>query len=320
MKYLTDVELELENLASKILKGMVVPTNYINIHTYFCQLELLNVSEEISLLLHTLQKKLVTDMGLLKESQLEKYFYGQNPEIIEILSSLKLEVDMWEPKYKQALLEKEDELVNDLADKMQGQDFVGMGEAINRIQTRKQELENIQQTKIQLQKFQGVVDFLIPLYGSSIKKLSKKTKNPSLNKEYQLYIQDMLSHIDQYAGNAQLAFVLGRSIKSIQELFPKTVILDPYTTEISENLLKVLTNPEDFYSDCKTNRILSNSEGTTFQYCYPAFYEIYLNIYLEDFEKMDYQDQITFRKCFSLIADNSQLLQLANTYIKLGYT
>lgn len=320
MKYLGNLELELENLSSNIIKGIVYPVDYIDIVTYFSKIELVEISNEITEILDELMKKLKAPSGLMKTSQLESYFYGKNPELLALLVDLGAQVKMWIPLYMDAFEQKGTSIVEDLAANMEGQDFVGMGDAINATAGRQQELDNIHLTKVDLQRLIGVVQYLIPFYGSSLGKLQKKTIKPSLDVKYQLRIQDMVSNIEIYAGNMELAIVLGRVIQTMQAAFPKTTILDPYATQISENILKVLSHPEDYYTDCKMDRVLNDTVANVFQFCYPEFYQIYLNMYLDDYNKMDYEKQSIFRKCFAIPEDNSLLLALTKTYIQLGYT
>jgi len=81
------------------------------------------------------------------------------------------------------------------------------------------------------------------------------------------------------------------------------------------NLFKVLCNPEEYYSYCRQELIISKSEGAAFREAYPEFYKMFSEIYIDKFHEMNYQEQINFQKCFDLVQDNSQLLQLCTPVI-----
>ncbi len=244
MKYIADVELDQEYLASKILTGLIYPKEYIDIRNYLCKLELVDISIELDEMLTKLQKDVVTPFGLLDDKEIEKYYYGKNPELFSLLDAINSSINAWIPTYTSALIEKEHKVIEELSEDLQGQDFVGMGEAINSVQFKKQEIDNIAQTKKQLQIFEGLINALLPLYGSNQQKLPTKKVKIHADPSYQLFLQDINSNIDQVAGNMDMAIVLGRLIKSIVPVIPKDS-LDPYRLSEADNLLDTLTNPKD---------------------------------------------------------------------------
>lgn len=321
MNYLADLQLDLELLASKMISGMIFPTDYINIRTNFCKLEMLkDISDEVTNDLNKLQEIMKTNFGNLEDDEVQKFFEGKHPKVLKLLNKIKKDVDEWIPVYGEALIEKGAQNLLDLEEDMSGQDFVGMAEAINSNIYKVQELDNIRVTEIQLKVFKGILDALIPLYGTSLGKIPNVHITPSLGKKYQLFINDLLMNADVVAGNLEMAIVLGKVLQSIQKIFPQEVVLDPYKTQVHENLLKILTHPKNYYKECKNNSILNDTIPFLFSNSYSAIFQKFMSIYLDSFDKMDYTEQTVFRKCFILPPDNTKLLSLSNQYIKLGYT
>jgi hypothetical protein len=113
--------------------------------------------------------------------------------------------------------------------------------------------------------------------------------------------------------------VVSKGLDAIISSTPKDD-LDPYLTDVCNNVIEVLVDPKSFYNMCKRDAIISSSVGQMFGHCYPEFYGKYLDMYMDDYDSFDQQESIDFRKCFALDADDSELTALCSQYVKLGFT
>lgn len=319
MNTIGNEELEMEYLASKIISGILLPSDYVDLCSYISRIPIIEGSEKLLVLLDELKSEVISSLGLLKDVEINKYYYGENKEVLKLISSLLKETKSLIPVYEQAQLDKMDLEVSKLKSGMQGQSYVDMGDAINAASAESDEINRISLDTQQLKISKNLLESIISLYGVSLSKLPNKSMDTKITTKYKLFLLNLTNNLDKVTSNILLSSVMGRLIDSISVSIPKDN-LDPFKLEISNNLLETLSNPKDYYKDCKTNVIVSSDVGSLFRHCYPEFSDKFLNMYLEDYDNMEYQDQINFRKCFAIPADDSQLLQLTNTYIKMSYT
>lgn len=320
MDTLCNLELDLEYLTSQIVSGVYFPKDYVTIRTGLSKIKTIDVSNEIDLIQAGIQKIIISSFGTLKDKEIEKFYLGKQPELLDLLSALQRETSAWSPKFEEALVAKFEEAMVEMEQNMQGQDSVGMGEAIAIASNAKTELDFYRETHKKLLTNSILIEKIISLYGISSIKVPKKKIKVNLDKQYQQYINELLFEFDQLFDNLELSVVLGRALGTIQSLFPKQPPLDPLITDQANNILDILSSPQDFYTDCETESIATDTVGKTFGFCYPEYYHKYMEIYLEKYDKMDFQDQINFKKSFGVNENYSDLLMLTNAYIKISYT
>lgn len=320
---LGDIELESEYLVCQIIRGDIYPSEYVDVRLQFSSLEMVEIPGEIPVLLQQLKKMIITPFGIIDDKDVNKFSEGKHPKLLELVMLLKEEVEKTIPIYKQAFQDKYDDMQRELENNMHGQDIIGEAEAIKVTMGEKPFIDYLTETNLSLMKLSTNLEYIINDYGSFKIKLKKPKIKVGLNPDYMMYIKNIQLHPELVTDSSILAICLGRTIDAINRALPNIGlhdILDPFKKQESECILEVLTYPKDFYSKCENEEIVSGGVGTEFGGCYPAYYKKFILMYLEDFDKMDYQKQINFRKCFGIPEDNSQLLQLTSKYINLSYT
>jgi hypothetical protein len=220
---------------------------------------------------------------------------------------------------QQGIQLKEIQHIQDVEFLMQSStDFVDMGDKLAQVSRKNDNLEVVRENMIKLLKLNFSMESLLQMYGTEPQNFPK-TKDLTNNSKYLMYLIELQNHMDELVGDPIVAMKLGMALDSLGQVRPQDT-LDPYKQDLFMNLIELLANPKDFYKDCKTEKIIGQVPGMLFSSVYPEFQEKFMEMYLEDYEDMTFQEQINFRNCFGIPADNSELLQLTNTYIKMSYT
>lgn len=311
--------LECEYITSKLMAGIMWPDLYTNLRSDLAGLEFIDASETLTITLKALQKKIVTKFGLLDDKESLDYFYGKNPEVMFLVKVVQEEVDNLIDLYGIAVAQKYDEIGSKIEASASTMNFRDLGDAVNQTSGDVDHMHQLDQTQLQLRKSVGVLREIENAYGASLGKVSTKAiVKPGLTTDYKLFLQQFSTNVGEVASNARLGFTLGRTFDALFSLMPKDD-LDPYLIDVFNNFLSVVIDPKSYYSKCERDEIVSSSVGQMFNHCYPEFYFKYQDMYMDDFEKMDYQDQIEFRKSFGLDENNSQLTSLCSQYVSLGF-
>ena len=269
----------------------------------------LDTSEFIPL---TYPEKLIDNIGLLKDNIIESFYLGKDDSLLVSFMILEAEVSMLVPIYIDKIREVLDSVEDTLDSSSLGYRFEDMAFTLSTQQHKQSEIKNYDDMLSKLELMKVSLKNVILKFGTGIKKPSNKSTEVTFNIPYKMFLNDLTVNSDKYISDPTLAITLGKVIDSISILDPKDS-LDPFILELENNLLSVLTSPKDFYKKCHLGEIISPIIGALFNQCYPEFYSKFLEIYLESFDKMSYQDQLNFRQCFALLEDNSQLTQLCSS-------
>jgi hypothetical protein len=314
---ISDIELEREYITSKFLSKIIWPKDYISLRFLISNIKILDTKEIIPLTYPPL-KLLITNQGLLKDKVIEGYYYGKESILLELFMLLLGEVSMNIPIYEQKIAEKLEEIQNDIESQLPGEGYEGIGYIINTTLNKNEEVKNFDSIKFDLQKLKAQLENIIIRFGSGIEKISHKDKKVSFDVEYQLYLLNLQNKIDKFTDDGALAGIIAKAIDAIGIMNPKNS-LDPFVKDLEDNLIHVLTKPDNFYSDCKNDNIVSKFIGQAFGLVYPHFFKKFYSIYLDEYEKLSYQEQMQFRNCFGISEDNSALITLCSNYVNKNF-
>ena len=306
---LGNLELDSEYLASQIIRGVLFSENYILCRAQFCNMPLIDFIPEIFILQNAIKKELVAPFGTIQDKPLEKFLSGENDGLLDAVIYLKQMADTTIPTYQQALVEAFEDITKELEINMSGQDFLGMGQAIQIAAAHKSDLDHIRQSDMILRKLSGSCENLIAKFGTVTAKLNKKRLKVGNNNEYKFFISDLMFHPEYFSGNMSLGVVMGHLLDTIKSALPTGEVFDPYKLDEMSCILDALSYPKDFYSMCENDSIVSPAIGEKFGKCYPEYWKKFVDMYLHKYENMDYEKQLKFRKCFGLRENNSQLIQ-----------
>lgn len=319
MKPFCDIELQMEYIMSKVLKGVFWPVPFVALYGEFGRLVSPEVSPSISNQLKKLQKMILEPMGLLKEDKLEKYWKGGYPELLELLTTLEVEVSLLEPMFdlsvKSKLLQTEQELEMTMPNRDNWED---MGADIARASIQQQEIQQLDQDQTSLRNMGISLGNIIAAYGQGHSFSKREKYIGKVDKEYQLFLDDLYRSLDEKVEDSLLAACVFRAVDAISMLVPKDD-LDPLKKDLCDNLIMILRDPESYYSFCKKEEIETVDIAIAFSKVCPSFFHMFLDTYLDEFENMAYQDQINFRKCFNLVEDNSGVQLMVAPVIQLGF-
>ena len=310
---ISNSNLEREYISSLILKKISIPQNYSKLRLLISEIPILDTSEVMNLDYPT---KLTDKLGLLIDNIIENYYYGKKNDLLEQFVILHSQVHSLIPVYRNLAVSKMDEVSTELDNSDLGYQFETIAFNLGTQLNKNVEIQNYDKMNNDLQKMSASLLNIISMYGSSTEKVKSKSKFTGYNTEYRLYVHDISINPDNYVYDPTIAVTLGKAVSAISEMDP-TYSLDPFAKELEDNLLMVLQNPKDFYIDCKADNIVSSKIGTLFALTYPEFHDKFLDIYLEDYDKMSYPDQINFRKCFGLVEDTTQLTTLCSANMNI---
>lgn len=314
-----DPELESEYLASCIVSGILYPADYNTLRINIAGLEFLDASNDLTDMLDVIQKETTSKFGILKDTVVEKYYYGEEPDLFKVFEVMHEHLQNLELMYGVATQEKFMQIADDIAEKSQSMKYEDVGQAVDETALESQHMHDLDKTHLQLRKMIGITSAILKGYGAAKGKLLKRTKvKPKTLPDYEMFLQELTDNLDVVCNNMQLSSVVGRVLDSINSLWPQNE-LDPYLMDVSNNFIAVITEPKDFYSMCKQDEIISPSVGQMFGHCYPEYYSKFVDMYTDNINEIDYQSQLDFRKCFGMVPDDSQLTALCSQYIKLGF-
>jgi len=302
---LSDTQLEIEYAASCLLCLEALPSDYLSLKFLISSIKVIDTSEFHELPYDDLTS-LTDKLGLLKDTEIQKYYIGKADDLFMKFENLKLQASALIPIYENKIIETFNTSADKLYNQLPDAGYLAMGSAIDSVGADTFATQNYDKVKFDLQQLDAQLSHILELYGSG-EKFSTKHKSPKWDKKYMIYLQELQTEIDKFTDNPQLTMTIGFIVDSIGSLNPVTS-QDPYSMDLLDNLLMVLQNPKDYYKDCHMGKILNEVIGKLFYHCYPAFFNKFADIYIEDFESMDYTDQQNFRNCFGMKEDNSQLI------------
>lgn len=316
--FIGNAELETEYLASQILEGIILPDSYTDLRISLASIPIIDVSNNLTNKLILLQKEVSTKYGFLDDKPIKDFFFGKNPELKKLLKSIEKEVLMQQDLYGIAKDQQLEQSIDTISQHAETMDYEILARGVALTGMDRNKIDSFEQTKVELQKAKSFVTASLASYGRGEVRLPTKGIPAKLSTQYKLFLHELSSNLDQVTSNIRLSFVLAKATDSIISLFPKDD-LDPYLTDVCNNFLDVISNPKSFYSKCQQDEIVSSAVGQLFAHCYPEFYNRFQDMYLDDYNNMDYQEQIEFKKCFALGSEDPSLTSLCSNYIKLGF-
>ncbi len=315
MEYLSNPQQESEYIASQLLSMSEIPKEFTNIAILFSSLPMVEfgLSEKILLLL---RKKLVTSIGILKDEEIKKFMQGKNPELFSFVEVLERESSEFFPLLKRAAeVEGNIHVIKTYEEMRQHKDNDFMMQQLSGTPETTSTTDDLNQKELMARTLLSKSKSLLRLYGSSNEKLKIKKSNQMSPIELKVFITKLENSFTNANLDPTIVMVLMEALQVISASIPPND-LDPLLVDVMNNLYKILCNPEEFYSYCKNYEVVDEKEGQAFYEVYPAFHSKYLEMYMDDYDHMDYQDQINFQKCFGLVQDNSEIIALcAPVYI-----
>lgn len=311
-EYLGNQQLECEHLTGRILKGDQIPGPFTTLKIVFSSLPMVDAGDS-EIILGLLQKKLVNKLGLLKDSEIENFYYGKNPELLEAVERIKAEVDESLPALEIASeVERNDYFDRKFQEVNSQEDVSDMVQILNSSSQNSRRFDELENRKIDSQVLQTKIETILDLYGKAERKIRDKDQramNPLELKEYLTQIERDMPYSDY---DPVMVMTLYYTLSILSASIPNDE-LDPFRVDIMQSLYNVLCNPDDYYAYCKQEKIVDISEGKSFSECYPEYYKKFTNMYVDEYDDMDYQQQINFKKCFDLVEDNSDLVAMCST-------
>lgn len=314
MDTLANPQLEAEYLASCILDGNIIPGGYTIIRMLISRLPVVNFGET-SMIEEILQKKLLDKMGLLKDKEIEDFYYGKNPELLSIFNQMLNEVMILEPVFKKAQEEEQQAHHDQIFNEIQNTEHVDdMATIVNGSTPQTQHNEELQADDFKLRSLESMLDSIIELYGTADVKIKYKKQSKMDTIELKMFLLNIEQNIPKVNMDPMVVSTLYQDLSILAQNIP-TDILDPFTIDSMNNLYMVFCNPKDYYSYCKKEEIDSAMIGEAFYTAFPEFHSLFVDMYMEDYESMDYQEQTNFRKCFALTENNGDLVSFCSSGI-----
>lgn len=314
-------QLESECLAGRILHGNINSPNYLNLRMGFAGLSYIDASQELTDKLNEIKKMVIGTQGLVDRPIIKQYYNGEAKELKSLVEETLTIVDNLAEIYVIATPQKYDEIYSNLENDVENapMTFEDLGEHVNRYSADSNHLQQLDQTTNELKRMQGVLQAILRTYGEETPKITNKEIPAKLSNEYKIFLNDLTNNLEVATDNVLISMTVSKGMDAIISTFPKDE-LDPYLTDVCNNIIETLTDPENFYSKCKSDGIVSSAVGQMFGHCYPEYYNKFMDMFMDEYEKMDYQQVLDFRKCFGLDSNDSELTSLCSLYVKLGFT
>src|SRR6516225_3163488 len=151
--------LESEYLASCILKGLIETPEYLELRMNIASLQFIDVSQKLLTICDEIQKKTVSNFGLVERPIVKQYYYGKAPELKELIDEALKEVYILSQFYKMAVPEKQAFIETVMQHDIENSPmtYEDIGQNINKYQVDQNHLDELYQTHIKLEKMQGVL-------------------------------------------------------------------------------------------------------------------------------------------------------------------
>lgn len=305
---LSNTELEREYIVSKLISESKLPKDYTKLRLLISEIPILDTSEIFPLPYSYIISVTSDKMNLLNDDVIKDFYYGKDTKLLQAFLVLLSKVDLLIPLYSEKSFSKFINTADTIHDQLPGEGFEGIAEIINSTLLNVNQEKNYKDMREDLMKLKGKLESVCLSYNQGIEKIVEKSKTPKFDDKYQIFLQDLYTNADKYIEDGALAVTLGCTIDSISILVSST--LDPYSRDLLNNFLDVITHPKNFYKDCFNDKIISPAIGTLFYHCYPYFYKKFYSMVLDDYDKMPYQKQIQFRQAFGIPSDDSAISQL----------
>lgn len=303
--------LEAESMSGSILSGNFLPGNYMILRTLFSSLSIPE-SIQISFTSEELKKKLVDKLGLLKDKEIKSFYYGKNPGLLEAVKMIYEECDELVPVYEQASEQSQrfhyDRTFKNISEQ---NDVSEMAKIAAMSPPLTEETWYITVTQKKLEILKSKLSSIVSLYGQTTGKVKEDKFEQKGRMELKRFLTNLEENLPDMGLDPIVIMALYRSISILAAAIPNDD-LNPFLIDVMENLYGVLCHPEDYYSYCKQEKIIDERVGRAFLECCPEFFNTFTSIYIEEYPKMDFQEQINFQKCFDMSQDNSQLIMMCS--------
>lgn len=313
-------DLEAESLASQLLAGLVLPADYTTLRINLAGIPIVDASDKLTEKLISLQDEITTKFGLIEDKAAKDFYFGEAPELRSLVKAILKETQTQAELYIIAAEQQYELVAESIEAQAATMDYYNLAEGVNQSMAGSDKVTQYNDTSIKLRQMKGVLTAILESYGIGKTKIpTKKVVTPGLTTKYKLYLQDLSTHLDEAVSHIKLSFTIAKALDGIFSLIPKDD-LDPYLSDVCTNFIDVVTDPKSYYNKCQNDEIVSSSVATLFGNAYPEFYSKFQDMYMDEYESMDNQDQIEFRKCFGLDSNQSELTDLCSKYVKLGFT
>jgi len=317
MTTLGNFEKEAEFLASKLLKQQVLPKEYQSICIFFSQLPESKL-ENLSKIMISLKKEMITKDSLVDESAAEKFYQGKLPKVEGLLREyLHGIVSKLHPlikansAVKQVQLNRMDSKISQLPD------YSTIMQVVEQEPQVLPEQDTIKSHISEIQITSNTIADLLNLYGSG-KSVRKKEKEVSTYDG----LMELLNMLQSTAMDQNDFYLVGMRFKRMLDVlhqYIKPLNLDPYEKDLAMNVYDVFCNPKDFFTKCKRDEIISPIVGMEFHKCFPEFSSAFADIYLDDEKDMSEQDKINMTRSFGMPQDQTKLTTLCSQYVNMNF-
>lgn len=314
-------QMEAEYLASRILHGNINDPNYLNLRMNLAGLVFVDASQPLTDKLTQIKKIVVGTQGLIDRPVVKQYYKDEAPELKSLIKSTLKEIDKLIVLYSIATTQKFEETFTNMSQDLENapMTYEDVGEQVNKYNSDNDHITQMDQTNTELKRMEGVLNAILRVPDGDNPRVTNKEIPAKLSTEYKLFLNDLSQNLDVATNNMHISMVVGQGLDAIISTIPKDD-LDPYLSDVCNNIISVLTDPESFYTKCKSDQVISSAVGQLFGHCYPEYYGKYQDMYMDEYSKMDQQEVLEFRKCFGLDSDDSELTTLCSQYVKLGFT
>lgn len=318
MDYICDSKLDAENTCSKILQGIIWPSTYIKLKQDICRINITKNDSNLYSMILSIQKKLCDSMGLLKDSKVEKFYFGEDEELFNQLEEILIYNEEMIPIYGQAVSDMIEHTKNVMEQELEKPDgFYNLGPVLGWAKSQNPEIQRLDGEQYTAKQTAAAIKDILEVYGKGVK-IPKKPKFTKYNEDYHEFLYDLQVNIVDMDVGFEVAYCIGTAINYLSMLILQKDNLDPYITDELDNLVDVYMHPEDYYSMCNQEKIVGTQVPMFFAAVYNRFYHLFVDMYLDKYSEMTYQEQINFRRCFCLTQDDSQILALCSASINLS--
>lgn len=298
------LDLDIEHIVSRILSGIIWPIPVFDFREYFCKLCDLSITpEEVKDLFYATE-------GYLSDDDCNKFVQGKYPKALDTLSKYYFVCKSEGIKYSFAAEQHLSESIESLESLILSQQtYEGVGKVIDLFQGSNEtgkELENIALLNKLSEKY---LEIILELYEKFPGPIPRKPIFSGNSERFQIYLVQLTQHMPELVSGMQLSIKLGQTLNFLTAFNP-TQSLDPYDEDNYDEGVKLLINPDKFWSQAVEGDI-SPIIGSIFIEVYPEFTKQMIDMFIEKENSLDYQSQLNTIKAFNMQPDTMKLTQLS---------
>lgn len=293
--------LEAEKLVSMFFNGEILPNLYSLLVSNISSLPDIFLAGETSWNkdfeeINSILKNKKYDI-FLDESSLKKIYENKDKKFQRLMRSIKFKADVYFNEILRDYKRKEDE---DFEKKFLLMDMVDISTMGKIIDNSAPEASNVPEIIYKMKEISEKSSFILQIMSEENDYKLRKIKIPKKIEDFKIFFIDMQSYLRNVENEAIIyTFTLSTCINNLQQIIPKDSF-DPFKEDVFFQFFSLLKKPDSFYNKSKKGELSGNEIGSYFNDCYPEYYQLNLEKFLQSYNEIDFNNQEIIKTNFGV--------------------